>query len=172
MVETMESKEPKHKVYTKADCVFVGEVYDELLDEDVQNQLRCKVVFNSTALHKALIQNPKILIFRCFEDQNKNNQIVQDIVMNSPKSKILVIGKSKEDFKKTIAKEIDLFVEDADFDLFKISLEQLSFDHKYSENFSDESITLRHINPKITSVFFYGLGFTLLSLLIGILLIA
>jgi DNA-binding NarL/FixJ family response regulator len=159
----VESKS-KRKQYTKANCLYIGDLFDEMDNDEVLNDLKCKVIYNSSSLQKALYQSPKIAVLRTFGDQSKNNQIVQTVVSQSPNTKILVIGAEKDDFKKTLSREVDLYIpEDSNFEDFKTSIEKLQFAHKYGEMLDSEEIDVHVKSDSISTVFWGFVGLFLVA---------
>ena len=115
-------------------------------DEGVLSELECEVLYSSSALNRALSQNPKIVILNSFAEQEKNNSIIQEVLSRSPNSKIIVIGKHVEDFKRTLAREIDTFLnENTTFKGLKIAIDQMNFAYQYGDNYeNDISLGYRH----------------------------
>ena len=125
-------------------------------DDHVLTEMKCKVLYNSTALYKTLAQHPKIVILNCFEEQEKNNVVIQEVINRSPRSKIIVIGKVKEEFKKVLSNEIDSYLpRDITFNGLKITIDQMNFSYEYGEEFDSSDIQLSY-EHKNSNVFVFG----------------
>ena len=149
----------KRKVYIKANTLFIGEMFNEMYDDEVLTEMGCKVVSNTASLNRALLSNPKIAVLRCMLDGVKNISILQAVIEACPDTKILVIGGENKDFKKSISNNIDAFLPvDCAFEAFRTSLEELMFSHNYGERFSENDLELDHDNPKINKYIWFFLG--------------
>lgn len=136
-------RELKRIIYKKFKSIFIGEIFDEMLDEDLLNEMRCKVVTNSSGLIASLTQNPKIVVLKCLDDVSKNSLILQTVVNSCPTAKILIIGAEREDFKKSLQKHISAYISnDSNFQAFRTTLEELDFEHIYDENFIDSELNI------------------------------
>jgi hypothetical protein len=149
----------RKRTYTKSDTLYIGEMFNEMYDDEVLSEIRCKVVSNSASLNRAFLLNPKIIVLRCMLDGVKNNNILQAVVEACPTSKILVIGGLNKDFKKNIANNIDAYLPyDCGFEAFKTILEQLMFSHSYGEDFSRSVLELDYDSPQVNNYIWVFLG--------------
>lgn len=137
------------------------------MDEDgVLDKLNCKILYSSSAFTRALSQSPKIVIINCFQEQEKNNALVQEIISKSPGSKIVVIGRKTDEFRRTLSQEISAFLSaDVSFNGLKIAIDKLSFDFQYGEDYQDTDIVLGNNNSASQSVWIVLV--TIIVVLIG-----
>ncbi len=137
------------KVYTKAEILYVGELYNEMYDKNLMIDLKYQSVSNSSSLNAGLSLNPKVIVLRCLSNSSSNNFILQTIINTCPKAKILVIGGVISDFKKTIRGFIHGFLDDdSNFEGLKTALDEISFVKNYNENFNSVEMDLRIENEK------------------------
>ena len=130
-------------LYIKTYSIYIGCTFPEMEDVGVLDRLNCRVLYSSSAFSRALLDRPKIVIVNCFQEQEKNNAIIQEVVSKSPDSKIIVIGRTVDEFKRILSQEISTFLSsDVSFEGLKIAIDQLSFDYQYGEGFEDEEIVL------------------------------
>lgn len=153
----MENK--RRRTYTKSNTLFIGEMFNEMYDDEVLSEIRCKVVSNTASLNRAILSEPKIIILRCMLDGVKNSGILQTVIESCPNAKILVIGGEHKDFKKSITNNIDAYLPyDCGFEAFRTSLEELMFSHNYGEDFSGSDLELDYDNPQVNKYIWVFLG--------------
>lgn len=131
------------RLYIKSSTIFVGTPFKEMEEDRVLDQLNCKVVYSSSAFTRALSEKPRIVIINCFLEQEKNDALVQEIISKSPHSKIVVIGRRADEFKRTLSEGISTYLgSDVSFNGLKIAIDQLTFDFQYGEGYQDVDIVL------------------------------
>jgi DNA-binding NarL/FixJ family response regulator len=149
----------RKKTYNKSNTLYIGEMFNEMYDDEVLSEIRCKVVSNTASLNRAIISEPKIIVLRCMLDGVKNSSILQTVIESCPQAKILVIGGEHKDFKKSITNSIDAYLPyDCGFEAFRTSLEELMFAHNYGEDFSGSDLELDYDNPQMNKYIWIFLG--------------
>lgn len=152
----------KRKIYRKATNLFVGEIFEEMQDDDVLSDLRIKNVYNSSYLNRSLTQAPKIVAFKSFEDVNKDSLVLNTIIEKSPSSKIILIGGSTLSLKKNLRENISVSLpKDANFEAFKTALEEVSFEYNYGEDFNQSDLEFDGLSPLLAKVLWIGLALSL-----------
>jgi hypothetical protein len=146
-------------IYHQNACLYIGELFPGLRQHNAIEDIEIQVVNSSSELSLAMSQPVKLLIFRVFDDQSKNLQVLNTVIALQQDIKILIIGAQEEQFKKHIRQSIVAYLPDnTDLETLKLNLEQIMFFDTYGEMVDGEVIKVNHLNRKLANVFWVGMA--------------